>query len=118
MFCFKFDKSVCVIDYDTALYQCTGNEELLKKLLVKSYKNIKDPLEQIIHDSHDSIKKYAHMVKGVSKNLYLKDIELNSIALEKASREGDSKEIKKQIKYMNKNVDNLEKFIKSKNIKI
>lgn len=104
------------IDWEAALSQCMDNEDLLRTLLISAYEDIKNPINNIKNGPNPIIKDYAHMVKGLSRNLYLKDIENISISLEKAAIIGDKKEIKKQIKYMKNEVKYLKTYLKCKNI--
>lgn len=115
--CFKQSKTI-IMDWELALSQCMNNEALLKQLLVRAYKDIETPLIDLNNNTIPFIKNYAHMVKGVCQNLAIREIEKNSIMLEKSVDKGDRKEIKKQIKDMKKNSKKLRSFLESKNIYI
>ena len=114
--CFLKKKNDVVIDWKSALSQCSGDEKFLHELLKETHTEIKTPFSELDNYSDNSIREYAHMVKGVSQNLFCIQLEKSSSKLEKIVISGSEKEIKSCIKYLKISFFEFEQLLKTKNI--
>ena len=116
--CFKSKKNVVIIDWVLALDQCGGDEKFLFEILKQTYIEITGPLSEIDHYSSNQIREYAHMVKGVSQNLYCKELEIHTTALELlVIEEGDkSIKIKKSVSELKSKILRFENLLKQRKI--
>jgi len=116
--CFKSKKNVVIIDWVLALDQCGGDENFLFEILKQTYIEITGPLSEIDHYSSNQIREYAHMVKGVSQNLYCKELEIHTTALELlVIEEGDkSIKIKKSVSELKNKILRFENLLKQRKI--
>lgn len=120
MLCFNCGKKkppVIIIDWTSAVEQCGGDENFLKTLLLETHKEITKSSNDLEKYSDNFIREYAHMVKGVSQNLFCKDLEKSSSELELLIiRDNKDKEISKHIKKLKKSILMFEKHLKIKGI--
>ena len=116
--CFKPKKNVVIIDWVLALDQCGGDEKFLFEILKQTYIEITGPLSEIDHYSSNQIREYAHMVKGVSQNLYCKELEIHTTTLELlVIEEGDkSIKIKKSVSELKSKILRFENLLKQRKI--
>ena len=116
--CFKPKKNVVIIDWVLALDQCGGDENFLFEILKQTYIEITGPLSEIDHYSSNQIREYAHMVKGVSQNLYCKELEIHTTTLELlVIEEGDkSIKIKKSVSELKSKILRFENLLKQRKI--
>jgi len=96
--------------------QCGGDNEFLHEMLVETHNEI-TKYKDLENHSNDFIREHAHMVKGVARNLFCKDLENSSSNLEFViiSKENDI-EIKKNINELKESVNRFENFLKNENI--
>jgi len=114
--CCSKKSNVVIIDWDSAMEQCGGDEKFLKKLLSETHKEITKN-GKLSDYSENFTREYAHMVKGVSQNLFCKDLEKSSSELEFVIiRKEDKKEVNKKINNMEISISRFENFLKDNKI--
>ncbi len=120
MFCCrkkKINPDEIIIDWKQSLAQCGGDEIFLHELLRETHKEIKKPISEIDNFSDNSIREYSHMVKGVSQNMFCKQLETTSSRLEIMIIEGNSrKDINNCIKELKTNIISFENLLQEKQI--
>jgi len=116
--CVKQKTEIIIIDWPSAVDQCGGDETFLKVLLLETHKEITKSSNDLDKYSDNFIREYAHMVKGVSQNLFCKDLQKYSSELEFIiiRDNEDKKELRKHIKKLQKSILRFEKHLEIKGI--
>jgi len=108
------------MDYDKALEEFMGKQELLIKVVNTFLKNVQDQIkilrQAIIDKNSEVIKRQAHTIKGGSANLTAKKLSEIAFELEKIGTSGKFKEADNLMKNFEEEFSRLEVYLEERQI--